>query len=157
MDYIFGLGVNDLVGRKLLSREKDQLADLVINKVMKSKDVAQRFNISVNSLRYYTFRRRASIRNHDYPKRPRKLDEISDQTIKALIQNNEEDIRLRLKSIIKVEAKNSYMRRFPDFVDSDRRRSLFISHRSIERYYTIYMNFYSILYNNNYDVFEYEL
>jgi len=157
MEYIFGPGVNDLSERKLISREKDQLADLVINKVMKSKDVAQRYNISVNSLRYYTFRRRASIRNHDYPQRPRKLDEISDQYIKSLIQNNEEDVSQRLKSIIKEEGKNSFMRRFPNFVNSDRRRSLFISHRSIERYYTKYMNFYSILHNNYYDAFEGEL
>ena len=137
--------ITNLSGIRLKDDVKNALADLVINKVMKSKDVAEQFRISVNRVRYYTFRRRISISNHNNPGRVRIIDKISHNNIIIQLFLGQENILNKLKSIIKEEGKNSYSRRHPNMSDTDKRKSLYISHRSINRYYDIYLN---ILQNN---------
>ena len=129
----------DCRGIRLKQHEKNHLADLVISKQMRCKDVAQQFNLEPNTISYYVYRRRKSSRNFDKPGGTRKIDEISHNDIINMLSENSEEVIPRLRAIIKEEGKKSYLRINPDFNNNDRRRSLFISHRTINRYYDIYI------------------
>ena len=109
---------------------------------MKSNEVARHFSISCNSLRYYTFRRRKSSRKYNERGRSKVIDDISDNSIKNKNRRIGSDAIQNLKSIIKDEGTKTFKRKYSNFVNTDKRKSLFISHRSINRYYQFYIDFY---------------
>ena len=132
----------NLSGIRLSNGVKNNLADLVINKTMKSKEVAQHFRISINRVHYFTYRRRHSSRNYDFAGRTRNIDEISDKVIRSQLVQEGAAAMSNLKQIIKEEGRNTYQRKHPNYVLVDKRKSLFISHRSINRYYQYYIRIY---------------
>ena len=142
MRHPWGSGPYNLSGIRLTSSQKDFLADLVIDKKMKSNEVARHFSKSCNSLRYYTFRGRKSSRNYNERGRSKVIDDISDNSIKNKIRLIGSDAIQNLKSIIKDEGTKTFKRKYSNFVNTDKRKSLFISHRSINRYYQFYIDFY---------------
>ena len=57
------------------SGERDRLADMVINKQMKPREIADAFNISSNNIRLFTTKRKNRGRNYDKkgtPVKPRR-------------------------------------------------------------------------------------
>ena len=68
------LAPNDCRGIRLKQHEKNYLADLVISKQLRCKDVAQQFNLHPNTISYYVYRRRKSTRNYEKPGGTRKID-----------------------------------------------------------------------------------
>jgi hypothetical protein len=141
----WGAGPADLSKVILTCDDKDWLACLVIDQKFKPKEVARHFSLNINSLRYFIYRKRTSSRNYSRRGRTQKIDETSDESIKnALSQVGERAVE-RLKTIIKEEARETFMRVHPNYECNDGRRSLYISHRSINRYYCHYLSYLSNL------------
>jgi hypothetical protein len=143
MRHPWGSGPYDLSQIILTANEKDFLADLVIEGKMKSKDVAEHFNLNYNSLKYYTFRRRHSSRNYNCRGRSPSIDSISDRAIKSRLTRGRNRALVNLKSIIREEGFETFKRKQHHFINRDKRRKLYISYRSIDRYYDIYTDYYN--------------
>jgi hypothetical protein len=142
MRHPWGSGRCDISDIKLTSDQKDFLADLVISNRMETKEVARQFNLSHNKLNYYVYRRRKSSKNYNFRGRSKSIDDISDSFIKNKIALYGATSINNLKRVIKEEGLKTYKRKHPNFISKDKRKSLFISHRSIKRYYEYYMNIY---------------
>jgi len=159
-NHLWGSGPVDLSQNKLTGDEKNFLADLVINKKMKSKDVSNHFNISRANIRAYTYRRKVSNTNYANGGRFKKIDYISDLQIKDILRNEiltyGKQIILdeRLRKLIRSQAFESYRRKnthlFVTLNRLNKPRGV-ISYDTVMRYYNIYKNFINELNvsNNN--------
>jgi hypothetical protein len=147
INHPWGFGPCDLSDKKLTGKDKDFLADLVINKLMKSNQVAIFFNISKTNIQTYTHRRRVSNMNYDNEGRYKKIDNISDCNIKEALKDllrtvsKKIIIEERLRPLIRDEARKSFNRKHPHFFILEHRKKKILSYNTLIRYFISYQNF----------------
>ena len=121
---------------KILSKsEKDWIANEIISKRIKVKDMHARYNISMRRIRDYAYRSKKGIILHGVNGRPRLIDEISFAAITDAIKSDINISDSDLKCLIKREFIATRDRRFPYLVGT---RWNGVQSRSLERYLIIF-------------------
>ena len=137
---------------KIKAKERNFLADLIINKIMKSKMVAEYSGLNKKFIYKITLKRKTNTSNYDKSGKCRVIDYISHNII---LENISETFVTspNLKCLIRKEAKETFKRKhFNDvIIDNHLEKSLYkyISYRSLNRYYKFYDSIIKSNTNNN--------
>ena len=149
------------IDTKTLKRvDRNFIADLVINKIVKSGKVADFFRLKKRFVKYIIDARKNKFTNYDRRGNYHKIDEESDTKIKEQIYNNYQSMSSStLLALIRKEARDSYHRRSVCQLSKPIRKNMsYISYRSCRRYLQRYENIINSIKlsdnnsnNNNYD------
>ena len=139
--------------KTLKSIDRNFLADLILNKIVKSGKVADFFGFHKRFIKFITYNRKNKITNYERSGNYHIIDDESDKKIKEQIFNNYQSISsFTLLELIKKEAKESCQRRGVCQVLTPLRKNMsYISYRSSRRYLERYNNIINNLKLSNND------
>ena len=122
-------------------RSKEEKLAIVACKLrsnLPSRELSEQFGVGSRTIRKFIKNARNGVTNHDRDGRPRCLDRDSQNCLEQWIMSLAREMQLldvgELTRKIKEEAYNTYSRRHPNFINTDRRRKNFLSYRSLKTY-----------------------
>ena len=123
-------------GIKLDTRDRNILADIIISKTMQIKDLASYCGIKKSLLTYIAYTKKKNNMSYGTVGNYSRIDYISNEIIINKVQENKNISIESLKQLIRDQAKLSFLRKNPQYIINDKRKSrIYISPRSVNRYY----------------------